>query len=250
MSALLILASLAGFIALENKSKKKTIGTSSIKINNDCTKFINPVELTKTGFGYDNRSLGLSGLFLLQHSWNKTKEQIILDQYQTLEIKNFESLLSLIDKTLLKLFFGICDSDQSENHANSASLKDYLSIDLLLTCTFTLYINTIRTGSGFNDSDILKCFNFIDEKFKVGKYVYSSEDIKLVSTRNEQIQQYYKNIFRILPEYKNIPTKILAKNELIRSSIKYVKEDNTYKFYNYPDTEITKLNWLIAKAKA
>lgn len=247
MSALLILASLAGFLAFENKSKKTIITTSQIKINSECTKFISPVELTKTGFGFNKRSLGLSGLFLQQYSWSKVKEELIIEQYKKLDIKDFENLFN-VSENIKADFYKNCKSKKSESEEGSENdfitLKEYLEIDTFLNVIFTLFVNNILT-----DLNVSNGMSFIDEKYKKGKYIYSSEDIKLVSTKNDSIVSYYKSLFKLLPQYKSIPTKILTTNELLRSSIKYIKEENIYKFYNYPDSEIARLNWLIGLAK-
>lgn len=242
MSVLLILAGLAGFVAFETKGKKTTSSNSKIKLNPNCTKFISPKELIKIGFGYDNRTFGLSGLFLQQHSWNQTKEQYIISEFNKLPIKNFNSLFELSSQGF-EYFYGTCELGEYQETDNSVSLRKYLQIDLFLTYSFTLFKNNI-----FNEVDLKGALKFIEDFSKTDKYIYSSEDIKLVITKNESIQTYYKNIFRFLPEYKKIPTKILAQNECFRSSIKYIKE-NQFQFYNYSDSEITRLNWIIGKAK-
>lgn len=242
MSVLLILAGLAGFVAFETKSKKITSSNSKIQFNSNCTKFISPKELNKIGFGYDNRTLGLSGLFLQQHSWNGTKEQYIISEFNKLPIKNFNTLFELSNQGF-QYFYGTCELDNIQETDNHISLRKYLQIDLFLTYTFVLFKNNI-----FNDTDLKGALKFIEEISKTNKYIYSSEDIKLVTTKNESIQVYYKNIFRFLPEYKKIPTKILAQNECFRSSIKYDKE-NQFQFYNYSDSEISRLNWIIGKSK-
>lgn len=240
MSILLTIAGIAGFIALTSKGKKSTVESSNslIKINSDCSKFISPIKLTQNGFGYDNRSLGLSGFFLQQYNWTNSKTNFIVSQFNNLSEKTGENLINL-GEDFLEYFYGIPCKDFVPN-----SLKEYLYLDSLLTSIFVLYDQKLIT-----DDNLSKLISLMELEFAKNKYIASTENLKLVSTKDELILNYYQKLFKLIPSFIKIPTKILSKNELLRSSIKYIKEENTYKFYNFSDAEIIRMNHIIGKAK-